>query len=256
MSVLRTLLELGGDAGAKSLKTIYVFHSSYDTTRDGNAGCCCLWTAPSDTLWAAFEVWGGGGDGGGVCCCMQGFSGGSGSYGRKMLETKPSQPFTLCSAGMGCCRPTNTGCPGCGSYACSSTGCCDGTYFCICASGGGYGRSDCHFGAASGTYCGCPTYICGCVHGADFAICGFHGGGAGTSMCASSTFQLTQNAPMAQSGARMSHDNCYQTHGRVHAGPAVFPGGGGGTGDNHDGGCRCGGPGAGGLVVVYYQSDV
>lgn len=255
MSALRTLLELGGDEGAKSLKTLYIFHSSFDTTRDSNPGCNCTWTVPTDTTWAAFEVWGAGGDGGGVCCCMQGFSGGSGSYGRKMGEVNPGSSFILCAGSAGCCRPTNTGCPGCGSYACSSTGCCDGTYFCLCASGGGYGRSDCHFGAASGTYCGCPTYQCGCVQGADFAICGFIGGGAGTSMCASSTFQLTQSAPMAQAGARMSHDNCYQTHGRVHAGPATFPGGGGGTGSSHTP-CYCGGPGAGGLVVVYYTSDI
>jgi hypothetical protein len=67
---------------------------------------------------------------------------------------------------------------------------------------------------------------------------------------------LIQSAPMAQAGARMSHDNCYKTHGRVHGGPATFPGGGGATGVTHDGSCYCGGPGAGGLVVVYYQSDV
>lgn len=255
MSALRTLLELGGDAGSKSLKTLYIFHSSMDTTRDSNPGCNCTWVVPSDTTWAAFEVWGAGGDGGGICCCMQGFSGGSGSYGRKMGEVTPASSFVLCAGSAGCCRPTNTGCPGCGSYACSATGCCDGTYFCLCASGGAYGRSDCHFGSGSGTYCGCPTYSCGCVQGADFAICGFNGGGAGSSFCASSAMNLIQSAPMAQAGARMSHDNCYQTHGRVHGGPATFPGGGGATGSSHTP-CYCGGPGAGGLVVVYYQSDV
>ena len=255
MSALRTLLELGGDTNALSLKSIYVFHSTCDTTRDSNPGCCCLWTVPTDTTWAAFEVWGAGGDGGGVCCCMQGFPGGSGSYGRKIGEVTASSQFTLCAGSAGCCRPV-MGCVGCGSYACSSTGCCDGTYFCLCASGGGYGCGACHFGAASGTYCGCPTYSCGCVHGADFAICGFNGGGAGTSMCASSAFQLIQSAPMAQMGARMSRDQCYKTHGRDNGGPATFPGGGGGTGNTHDGTCYCGGPGAGGLVVVYYTSDI
>lgn len=255
MSALRTLLELGGAEGAKSLKTLYIFHSSMDSERGANPGCNCTWVVPSDTTWAAFEVWGAGGDGGGICCCMQGFSGGSGSYGRKMGEVLPASSFVLCAGAAGYCRPTNTGCPGCGSYACSATGCCDGTYFCLCASGGAYGRSDCHFGSGSGTYCGCPTYSCGCVQGADFSICGFNGGGAGSSFCASSAMNLVQSAPMAQAGARMSHDNCYQTHGRVHAGPATFPGGGGGTGSSHTP-CYCGGPGAGGLVVVYYQSDV
>jgi hypothetical protein len=74
-------------------------------------------------------------------------------------------------------------------------------------------------------------------------------------MCASSAFQLMQAAPMGQMGARMSRDQCNHTHGRPNAGPATFPGGGGGTGNTH-GGCFCGGPGAGGLVVVYYTSDV
>ena len=32
MSALRTLLELGGDTNALSLKSIYVFHSTWDTT--------------------------------------------------------------------------------------------------------------------------------------------------------------------------------------------------------------------------------
>ena len=54
----------------------------------------------------------------------------------------------------------------------------------------------------------------------------------------------------------MSRDNCYKTHGRDSDGPADFPGGGGGTLHTHNGTCYCGGPGAGGLVVVYYQSDI
>ena len=66
MSALRTLLELGGDSGALALKSIFVFHSSWDTTRDSNPGCCCLWTVPAETVWAGFEVWGAGGDGGGA----------------------------------------------------------------------------------------------------------------------------------------------------------------------------------------------
>ena len=56
-------------------------------------------------------------------------------------------------------------------------------------------------------------------------------------MCASSAFQLIQSAPMAQMGARMSRDQCYKTHGRDNGGPATFPGGGGGTGNTHDGSC-------------------
>ena len=129
MSALRTLLQLGGNETALTLRTIYVYHTSMDTTRNSNPGCCCLWTSSSDVKWAAFETWGAGGDGGGGCCCMAGFPGGSGSYGRKIAEITPGSAFTLCAGSAGCCRPV-MGCPGCGSYACSSNGCCDGPYFC------------------------------------------------------------------------------------------------------------------------------
>ena len=65
MSALRTLLQLGGNETALTLRTIYVYHTSMDTTRNSNPGCCCLWTSSSDVKWAAFETWGAGGDGGG-----------------------------------------------------------------------------------------------------------------------------------------------------------------------------------------------
>ena len=64
MSALRSLLQLGGNETALSLRTVYVYHTSMDTTRNSNPGCCCLWTASSDVKWAAFETWGAGGDGG------------------------------------------------------------------------------------------------------------------------------------------------------------------------------------------------
>jgi|TARA_B100001109_G_C18410703_1_gene266242 hypothetical protein len=98
--------------------------------------------------------------------------------------------------------------------------------------------------------------MCGCVKGADFSICGTNGGGAGTSMCSSSSWENMTGGPMMSHGARMTRDNCYKTHGREADGPAEFPGGGGGTLHTHNGTCYCGGPGAGGLVIVYYQSDI
>tara|TARA_Y100000287_G_C14205943_1_gene348151 strand:+ start:581 stop:1144 length:564 start_codon:yes stop_codon:yes gene_type:complete len=186
---------------------------------------------------------------------MAGFPGGSGSYGRKILELSNTADFTLCAGAAGCCRPV-MGCPGCGSYACSGNGCCGGGYFCLCASGGGYGCAACGFGTAWGGHCGCPNRMCGCVKGADFSICGTNGGGAGTSMCSSSSWENMTGGPMMSHGARMTRDNCYKTHGREADGPAEFPGGGGGTLHTHNGTCYCGGPGAGGLVIVYYQSDI
>ena len=61
-----------------------------------NGGQCCLWTVPAGAEWAAFEVWGGGGPGAGVCCCQQGWSGGSGSYGRRIIEVAPRTIYNLC----------------------------------------------------------------------------------------------------------------------------------------------------------------
>ncbi len=61
MSALRSLLQLGTDSGAAALRTIYVYHSSFDAVRDNNPGCCCAWTPSSDVTWAAFETWGAGG---------------------------------------------------------------------------------------------------------------------------------------------------------------------------------------------------
>ena len=75
-------------------------------------------------------------------------------------------------------------------------------------------------------------------------------------MCSSSSWENMTSAPYGGQSARMSRDNCYKTHGRDSDGPADFPGGGGGTLHTHNGNCYCGGPGAGGLVVVYYQSDI
>ena len=97
MSALRSLLQLGTDSGAKPLRTIYVYHSSFDNTRNSNPGCCCGWTPSADVNWAAFETWGAGGDGGGGCCCMAGFPGGAGSYGRKIAEITPGATFKLCA---------------------------------------------------------------------------------------------------------------------------------------------------------------
>ena len=49
MSALRTLLQLGGNETALTLRTIYVYHTSMDTTRNSNPGC--LRTRP-DVKWS------------------------------------------------------------------------------------------------------------------------------------------------------------------------------------------------------------
>jgi len=82
MSSLRTLLQYGTSSGASApLTSLRVYATN--VTDQNNGGKCCQWTVPTGAEWAAFEVWGGGGPGAGVCCCQQGWSGGSGSYGRR-----------------------------------------------------------------------------------------------------------------------------------------------------------------------------
>jgi len=56
MSALRSLLQLGAETGALALRSIYVYHSSFDSTRNNNGGCCCAWNPSDDVTWAAFEV--------------------------------------------------------------------------------------------------------------------------------------------------------------------------------------------------------
>ena len=35
-----------------------------------SAGCCCLWTVPSNVRRANWEMWGAGGNGAGACSCL------------------------------------------------------------------------------------------------------------------------------------------------------------------------------------------
>ena len=74
-------------------------------------------------------------------------------------------------------------------------------------------------------------------------------------MCSKCPWENMTGGPTGVHGARMTRDNCYKTHGEKQMDPEP-PGGGGGTLHTHNGTCYCGGPGAGGLVVVYYQSDI
>lgn len=245
MSSLRTLLQYGTtSSGSTPLRSLRVYNTNI-TTQD-NGGRCCQWTVPAGASWAAFEVWGGGGPGAGVCCCQQGWSGGSGSYGRRIIEVDAGQQFTICAAGSTCCHSRCYSCRGFPSWVCGPGG------FCMCSSGGSEAASKC-FWSQNCSYSGCQMFNCGCVNGATLAICGTTGGGHGSAHCASDMHQFMPSAPFT-SHTRMSRSGCYKTDGQGQGDHGVFPGGGGASGVTHNETCYCGAKGMGGLVTVYYTS--
>jgi len=245
MSSLRTLLQYGTSAsGSTPLRSLRVYNTNI--TSQNNGGSCCVWTVPAGADWASFEVWGGGGPGAGVCCCQQGWSGGSGSYGRRIIETSAGEQFTICAGGTTCCHSRCYSCKGFPSYVCGPNG------FCMCSSGGSEAASKC-FWSQNCSYSGCQMFNCGCVNGATLAICGTTGGGHGSAHCASDMHQFIPSAPFT-SHTRMSRSGCYKTDGQGQGDHGVFPGGGGASGVTHNETCYCGAKGMGGLVTVYYTS--
>lgn len=55
-----------------------------------------VWTVPTGTTIAKFELWGAGGGGAGANCCQQGVSGGSGAYAWKEISVTPGDRYILC----------------------------------------------------------------------------------------------------------------------------------------------------------------
>jgi len=98
-----------------------------------SAGCCCLWTVPSQVRNLNFELWGAGGNGAGACSCnrCQHFGPpGGGAYTSKSIQTTSGCTYRMCAAGVYRClsRECN-GCNGCSSFVC-------GAGLCVCACGG------------------------------------------------------------------------------------------------------------------------
>ena len=253
MSNLRALFpdtNFSVTTGGNTPAMLYVYNTNIQTANNG--GRCCLWTVPSGSVWAKFEVYGGGGDGAGGCCCMQGgLPGGSGSYARKTIRVNPGESYTICAAGTGCCAQSCIGTQGFPSYACNASA----TYpLCLCASGGMRGDNRC-FAGTSGCY-SCSTQICGSACGYDFAICGTSGASYDGVYCGFDGWQYNPTGvyDMAM-GQRISYDVCLICFGCGIAGAANFPGygAGGGNAHVHGGPCCWGGFGSGGMVVVTYK---
>ena len=238
-------------SATNALNLLYVYNTN--TNSASNGGQCCLWTVPAGAGWAKFELWSGGGDGGGACCCQHASrSGGSGSYARKTIRVVPGQSYTICAAGS---TAMPTACQGQGSYqsyACGNSSNSGITYpLCLCAPSGAVGVANCNYWQNS---CNCTSQSCviGAFCGADLCICGMFGGSNNTT-CGLMGWQTAAQPTYIGSGVRMSFDLCENFHGCNFGGIAGFPGGGGSSANTNDGGCYCGGWGAGGLVLITYK---
>jgi hypothetical protein len=234
-----------------ALNVLYVYNTN--TNSANNGGQCCLWTVPAGVGWAKFELWSGGGDGGGACCCQHAsYSGGSGSYARKTIRVVPGQSYTICAAGS---TAMPTACQGAGaftSYACGNSSNAGITYpLCLCAPSGGVGVANCNYWQ---NQCNCTSYVCGVGSfcGADFCICGMRGGSQAAT-CGFMSWQSSAEPTYIGGAVRMSIDHCQNFHGCGFGGIAKFPGGGGSSANTNNGGCYCGGWGAGGLVLITYK---
>ena len=87
-----------------------------------SAGCCCLFTMPSNTRNATFELWGAGGNGNGACSCNRCHHTkppGGGAYTSKHVQTNAGCTYRMCAAGVYRCLSRECfGCNGCSSFVC------------------------------------------------------------------------------------------------------------------------------------------
>ena len=248
MSALKTMLQYGGGAGGTvNVNTMTVYNTNVDS--ENNGGCCCLWTAPASTTWIAVEMWGGGGSGAGNCCCSGGWSGGSGTYTRKIVTVVAGQNYRFCAAGSTYCGNSYpNGCSGLPSYLYGETEAAN----LACAAGGLKGKSVCYFGSNC-SYQGCSGLHCGSYCGT-FGICGVGGIGHGSPNCWNGQWEYQPGAPFTGVGWRRTKDGCSgYCGGCCNAGFGSFPGGGGGGSMSHTTGGYCGTPGAGGLILVQWS---
>lgn len=89
-----------------------------------SAGCCCLFTMPSCTRQANWELWGAGGNGSGACSCNRCHHtkpAGGGAYTSKSIQTNSGCTYRVCAGGVyRCLNRECVGCNGCSSYVCGS----------------------------------------------------------------------------------------------------------------------------------------
>jgi len=248
MASLRDLLFTGfNEVFSLELQELFVGNT---TNSANNGGSCCLWTVPQDTTYIKFEMWGGGGGGAGSCCCQQGCGGSGGSYSIKTLtgnQVVAGCQYTICAAGTTAQANTCCGFPGNTSFV---------TGFSLsnfCARGGAPGNTCC-FWYTSGNHQRAMDYRSCCSVGGDINIHSIISSPNTAVYCHNNSQMLTTVAPATVSGPIYGPAGCSVVGAGEDAAlaPAVFPGGGGQSGQTHGGACRCGWWGAAGLVLVTF----
>tara|TARA_B100000424_G_C22939446_1_gene499900 strand:+ start:143 stop:937 length:795 start_codon:yes stop_codon:yes gene_type:complete len=230
-----------------------------------NGGCAYTWNVPAGKTAALFEVWSGGGGGAGSSCCMQGKGGQAGGYMKFYVPITSGDTICMCSGGTSPANASNI----CGFCGCHSTICKNGSW-CICVTGGHcHDRNICFLGiqcyscCASCYCCGGMTYQSGApvVLHEHYPSASVH---QATQWCYDASYQYMTQA-YGYSGFRHQGTStcCQSCHGGICytytscCGQACYnsahhPGSGGMTAWTHGNECRCGAPGAGGMIYVQY----
>jgi hypothetical protein len=278
MASLRTLLnietadDLVGAAGAVPGKTwiaqVTCQQCQFDSYSDW---CCNSFIIPTGTREIILDVWGGGGGGGRSRCCGSGPPGGSGAWGRKCMNTNDfsaGECIAVMVARSTYCSQDNTGCNGNWSCACLV----GRNTIKVCSQGGGYGCWYCQPGCCDvNAYCTCERERCSycadiwskghvgctwyrCRDDSCFNKVGIPYPGGLHNRCGGVVW--VNECCHYSYGAWM---NEYASHyvtspvGTGYCCNGYLPGMGGATQSTNRGVCRCGSPGAAGMIRVTYR---
>lgn len=232
-----------------------------------NGGCAYTWSVPSGKTMMVAEIWSGGAGGGHQCCCMMGAGGGGGGYMKFCVAVTPGESICMCSAGTtgGGSSGAHSGCTGCFSSMCKN-----GTW-CVCVEGGQQTSRNVRCFMGGNCYSCCST--CYCCRGRVYnsgTLCvleqqsGTSTTHQATQWCYDMSWQYMGGAYGVPGQRPQGTSTCCQSCwggvcsnyssccGQACQFAAHHPGGGGQAAWGADGGCRCGSPGAGGLIYVVY----
>ena len=234
-----------------------------------NGGCAYIWTVPAGKTKMVAEIWSGGAGGGHQCCCMMGAGGAGGGYQKIYATITPGAQICMCSAGTTGSgnNGAHSGCHGCSSYMCSNT-----DNWCTCVNGGPQISRNVRCFMGGNCYSCCST--CYCCEGRE-QISGSNICVLNSQAATQTTHQATQwcydmswqymggNYGVPGQRPQGTSSCCQSCWGGICSGyssccgqaclfAAHHPGGGGQSAWGADGGCRCGSPGAGGLIYVVY----
>jgi len=276
MASLRTLLnienaaDLRGAGGAVPGRQWVAQATCQQCQFDSYADWCCnSFIVPSGTTELIFDVWGGGGGGGRSRCCGVGGPGGSGAGARNTLNSSQFSTGDCYAVFVGratYCSQDNTGCQGNYSCVCSM----DNNQVRICSEGGGRGCWYCFAGCCTiNAHCTCEQR---CAYGGDINMKGYPGcywHRCADDHCFDKIGIAFPGGIVNRCGGVVWVNVCchysYGAYAPEFAGNYLggiasgyccngyTPGIGGATMGTNRGVCRCGTPGAAGMVRVTYR---